>query len=108
VIEPHAGGRWYERDEGGKETQWGRVLAWEPPQRVLLAWQINSQWRYDPGLSTELELIFEAQAGGGTRVTLEHRNLERFGADAEAHAQKIRGGWPAVVGHFAAYAGGQR
>ena len=108
MIEPRAGGRWYERDAGGNETQWGRVLAWEPPGRVLLSWQINSQWHYDADLLTELELIFEARAGGGTRVTLEHRNLERFGADAEAHAAKIRGGWPAVVGHFAVYTHSQR
>ena len=103
VMEPRAGGRWYERDEEGNETQWGRVLAWEPPGRVLLGWQINSQWHYDPDFLTEVELSFAALAGGGTRVTLEHRNLERFGKDAEAHAAMLRGGWPAIVGLFAAY-----
>lgn len=108
VIEPQAGGRWYERDAAGNETQWGRVLAWEPPGRVLLGWQINSQWHYDADFLTEVELTFAALAGGGTRVTLEHRNLERFGADAEAHAAKIRGGWPTMVGHFARYTESQR
>lgn len=108
VVEPHEGGRWYERDGEGNETQWGRVLAWDPPGRVLLAWQINSQWHYDPGFLTEVELSFEALAGGGTRVTLEHRNLERFGADAEAHADKIRRGWPNIAEHFSRYADNQR
>ncbi len=104
VIEPREGGRWFERDEQGNEAEWGRVLAWEPPDRVLLAWQLNATWSYEPGLVTEVELTFCPRAGGGTRVTLEHRNLERFGKDAAAHAGKIRGGWPTLVGHFASYA----
>lgn len=108
VIEPRAGGRWYERDEGGNETQWGRVLAWEPPGRVLLAWQINSQWRYDAEVLTEVEMSFEALSAGGTRVTLEHRNLERLGADAQSHAAKLRGGWPAVVAQYALYTDSHR
>lgn len=103
VIEPRPGGRWYERDAEGNETPWGRVLAWEPPGRVLLGWQLNAQWRYDPDFLTELELSFAALAGGGTRVTLEHRNLERYGVDAEDYAGKLRGGWPTFVGHFARY-----
>ncbi|MHB8813276.1 MAG: SRPBCC domain-containing protein, partial [Steroidobacteraceae bacterium] len=62
VMEPRPGGRWYERDAEGNETPWGRVLAWEPPGRVLLGWQLNAQWRYDPDFLTELELSFAAQA----------------------------------------------
>lgn len=107
MIEPHPGGRWYERDAAGNETQWGRVLAWEPPGRVLLGWQLNAQWRYDPNFLTEVELSFAALAAGGTRVTLEHRNLERYGTDAEDYAGKLRGGWPTFVGHFARYADDQ-
>jgi uncharacterized protein YndB with AHSA1/START domain len=105
VMEPREGGRWFERDEQGNETEWGKVLAWEPPSRVLLAWQLNTEWSYDPNLITEVELSFVQLAGGGTRVTLEHRNLERFGKDAAAHSDKLRGGWPTLVGHFANYAG---
>jgi len=103
LIEPSPGGRWYERDAEGNEMAWGRVLAWEPPRRVLLGWQLDAQWRYDPDFLTELELSFEALANGGTRVTLEHRNLERYGVDAEEYAGKLRGGWPTFVGHFATY-----
>jgi DNA-binding transcriptional ArsR family regulator/uncharacterized protein YndB with AHSA1/START domain len=104
VIEPRAGGRWFERDAEGTETPWGRVLAWEPPSRLLLAWQINARWAYDPGLTTELELTFAPLDGGGTRVRLEHRDLERFGADAAQHAESLRRGWPGFMTAFAAYA----
>ena len=101
VVEPSIGGRLFERDAGGNETQWGKVLAWEPPSRLLLGWQINTQWGYDPNLLTELELTFAPADGGGTLVRLEHRNLERLGADAERFADSIRGGWPKMVGEFA-------
>ena len=103
VLEPRAGGRWFERDAAGHETHWGKVLEWEPPSRLLLGWQINARWDYDPDFLTELELTF-APAGSGTLVTLEHRNLERFGADAERHAKEIGGGWPMFLAEFARYA----
>ena len=80
------------------------MLAWEPPSRLLLGWQINSQWVYDEGFVTEVELTFVPAEGGGTLVRLEHRNLERFGADAAKHAELLRGGWPTYVGEFAKYA----
>jgi uncharacterized protein YndB with AHSA1/START domain len=101
VIEPRVGGAWFERDAAGKETRWGKVLAWEPPSRLLLGWQVNTRWTYDPDLLTEVELSFAPAPGGGTLVTLEHRNLERFGADAATHAESLRGGWPKLVGAFA-------
>ena len=104
VIEPKAGGRWFERDTNGTETQWGKVLVWEPPSRVLFGWQINCEWSYEPELVTEVELTFAPAAGGGTLVTLEHRNLERFGAEAARHAERLRGGWPTKLDGFAAYA----
>jgi uncharacterized protein YndB with AHSA1/START domain len=104
IVEPHAGGRWFERDADGNETHWGKVLAWEPPSRLLLCWQINCEWGYDPDLLTEVEVTFAPAQGGGTLVTLEHRNLERFGADAARHAEKLGGGWPTRLAEFAQYA----
>ena len=100
LVEPHAGGRWFERGEDGSECQWGKVLVWEPPQRLLLAWQISSEWRYDPAIETEVEIRFTAD-GSGTLVALEHRHLERLGAAAEAMAQAFNGGWSSLLEQFA-------
>jgi uncharacterized protein YndB with AHSA1/START domain len=102
VIEPFAGGRWFERGEDGSETLWGKVLAWTPPGQVLLAWQLRADFTYDPEFETELEITFEPH-GAGTRVRVEHRNLERFGAEAEAIAKTLGGGWPTIVEGFAAF-----
>jgi len=82
IIEPRIGGRWYERRQDGSTCEWGRVLIWERPHRVVLAWQINGDWTYDSDFETEVEVRFVAD-GNGTRVELEHRNLERFGDKAE-------------------------
>ena len=103
LIEPHAGGRWFERSEDKAETNWGRVLDWDPPRRLLLAWQIDATWAFDPSLETELELTFTPEAGG-TRVDMEHRNLERFGDSAAKMAEMLGGGWPGIMDGFAAYA----
>ena len=103
VIEPNAGGRWFERDAEGVETNWGKVLAWEPPTRLLLGWQLDSRFAYDPEFLTEVELTFAPAAGGGAIVTLEHRNLERFGDDAEKVAAQISQGWPELLAQFAGY-----
>ncbi len=104
VIEPHENGRWYEKDANGAETQWGKVLAWEPPRRLLLGWQLDHCFCFDAKLLMEVEILFEELAGGGTRVRLEHRNLEQLGADAEPFAGKVRSGWPERMGDFARYA----
>jgi uncharacterized protein YndB with AHSA1/START domain len=102
VIEPRVGGRWYELGEDGSQCQWGKVLAWEPPHRLLLAWQINGEWKYDAALVTEVEVTFIAD-GGGTRVELEHRHLERMGDSAEAARQAVDspGGWSGLLTAFA-------
>ena len=100
VLEPWVEGRWFERDAQGQETPWGKVLRWEPPHRLLLAWQIGADWAYHPDLLTELELNFKAHAPGGTVVTLEHRHLERFGADAARVRAMLDGGWPTLLGEF--------
>lgn len=100
TIEPRSGGRWFETDVDGVKTPWGKVLAWEPPSRLLLAWELNSRFEPDPSVLTEIELAFEPLDGGGTRVALEHRNLERYGTDAETVATSIAKGWPTQLGGF--------
>lgn len=83
IVEPHAGGRWYSICQDGSEVEVGKVLAWHPPDRLVLAWQLTAQWQYDPSFSTEVEVGFIAEGPRRTRVELEHRQLERFGGDAE-------------------------
>ena len=83
VVEPRVGGRWYEQATDGTVCDWGNVLVWEPPGRVVFAWRLNAQWAFDPNFLTEVEIRFEPDGDQATRVTLEHRNLERYGVDAE-------------------------
>lgn len=89
VIEPRSGGRWYERGVDGSEYNWGRVLAWEPPDRIVLAWQLDADWRYDPDLITEVEVRFVALGAEATRVELEHRRLENYGARAAEARERL-------------------
>jgi hypothetical protein len=79
VVEPRNGGRWFERGVDGKECQWGRVAAWDPPRKVLLLWQIGVDWQFDPEFETEVEVTFSEDGLGRTRVDLRHRNLQRYG-----------------------------
>jgi uncharacterized protein YndB with AHSA1/START domain len=104
VIEPRVGGRWYEIGEDGSECEWGRVLAWEPPSRVLLAWQITRQFEYDPGCMSEVEVRFISESAGITRVELEHRNLEGLGAGADEMREKVDSpnGWTGILQLYAA------
>lgn len=103
VVEPFAGGRWYERGEDGSTCDWGRVLAWEPPARLLLTWDIGADWKHDPDLGTELEIRFIVEGQGRTRVELEHRRLDRYGARRdEMRAIFDKGGdWGRLLAQFA-------
>jgi uncharacterized protein YndB with AHSA1/START domain len=83
VLEPGEGGRWYERAADGSECDWGRVLAWEPTSRVVLAWQLTAEWKFDAGFETEVEVSFTEADAGHTTVELRHRNLQRYGDQAE-------------------------
>jgi uncharacterized protein YciI/uncharacterized protein YndB with AHSA1/START domain len=83
IVEPRTGGRWYSICKDGSEIDVGKVVAWEPPHRLVLTWQITAQWQYDPEFSTEVEVQFLAEGPRRTRVELEHRQLERYGADSE-------------------------
>jgi uncharacterized protein YndB with AHSA1/START domain len=103
IIEPREGGRWFERGIDGAECDIGRVLSWEPPSRLVLAWQLSPDWSFDRDLLTEVELRFIAESARTTRVELEHRHLERFGDRAEAVRGQIDApnGWGAVLELFA-------
>ena len=83
IIEPHTGGRWFERAADGSECDWGRVLVWDPPGRLVLAWEISADWKHDESINTEVEVRFVSLGPARTRVELEHRRLDRYGAAAE-------------------------
>src|ERR1017187_2840783 len=79
VFEPHAGGHIYDRAVDGSECRWARILAYEPPSRVVFSWDISPQWQVetDPELTSEVEVRFVAEGPDRTRVELEHRHLGR-------------------------------
>ena len=99
VVEPRAGGRWYEVGADGSEHLWGRVLAYEPPHQLLLAWQLTREFQYDPNFETTVEVRF-AERDGMTIVEFEHRDLERMGTDAVQLLEGMDGGWAMLLGLF--------
>jgi uncharacterized protein YndB with AHSA1/START domain len=106
IVEPRVGGRWYTVGEDGSSCQTGYVIAWQPPHGLVLAWQINASWQFDPDLVTEVVVKFIAESAQTTRVELEHRYLERMGDKAETarNAVDSPGGWPAILECFKKHA----
>jgi uncharacterized protein YndB with AHSA1/START domain len=102
IIEPQQGGRWYQLNVDGSECEVGTVAAWDPPARLLLIWQLNAEWTFDRDLATEVEVRFTPE-GSGTRIELEHRNLERLGDTAEGFREAIDsdGGWSGLLALYA-------
>ena len=96
VLEPRVGGRLYERTADGREADWGEVLVWEPPRRVVIAWQPNPT----ADAPTEIDVRF-SRAGGETLVELEHRGWERLGELAAQARGEYANGWPLVFGRYA-------
>ena len=103
-MEQRNGGRWFERAADGSECDWGRVLAWEPPNRVVFAWHLQGDFKFDPNpeKASEVEVRFFAEGAGKTRVELEHHNLERHGAGWEQVRANVDspGGWTTVLEGF--------
>jgi uncharacterized protein YndB with AHSA1/START domain len=104
VFEPRVGGRVYDRGVDGSEYQWARVLAFEPPNRVVFSWDISPQWQLETGLdkTSEVEVRFIAESAQRTRVELEHRNLDRHGEGWEGAREAVGGdaGWPLYLQRF--------
>jgi hypothetical protein len=102
IVEPRVGGRWYAVGEDGSTCQTGYVIAWQPPQSVVLAWQINADWKYDAELITEVEVKFIAESNGTTRIELEHRYLERMGEKAATARDAVDSprGWGGILEAF--------
>ena len=104
IFEPRAGGRVYDRGVDGTECQWARVLAFEPPDRIVFTWDINPYWQIESDLDkmSEVEVRFIAESADRTRVELEHRNLDRHGDGWQGMAEGVRGGdgWPLYLRRF--------
>ena len=106
IVEPWTGGRWYTLHLDGTETYTGFVTAWNPPGRLVLTWQIGADWKYHTDLVTTVEVRFTPAGEDQTRVWLEHRDLEAFGANAEAMRRTFEepGAWTATMNAYAAAA----
>lgn len=106
VFEPYAGGSVLDRGIDGSEYRWARVLAFEPPDRLVFTWDISPRWQLetDPDRASEVEVRFIAETEGRTRVELEHRNLDRHGDGWQDLADAIggEGGWPLYLKRYAA------
>jgi uncharacterized protein YndB with AHSA1/START domain len=105
VFEPREGGRVYDRGVDGSECQWARVLAYEPPDRIVITWDISPRWQIEDDLSraSEVEVRFIAESAERTRVELEHRHLDRHGEGWESLSEGVAGdqGWPLYLSRFA-------
>jgi uncharacterized protein YndB with AHSA1/START domain len=104
ILEGKTGGRCYTEQQDGTESDWGRVLEWDPPHRILVAWQITHEWGYQPDVTraSEVEIRFTREAGGATRVDLEHRYFERMGPGADTMRTGVSGsgGWTGLLELF--------
>jgi uncharacterized protein YndB with AHSA1/START domain len=105
VFEAREGGRIYDRGVDGSECRWARVLAFEPPHRLLFSWDISPRWQLetDPNRTSEVEIRFTELGPSSTRVRLEHRHLERHGDGWEAERDSVSGdeGWPLYLSRYA-------
>jgi uncharacterized protein YndB with AHSA1/START domain len=105
VFEAHQGGYVYDRGVDGSECRWARVLAYDPPRRVVLGWLITPQWRVgsDLAMTSEVDVRFIAEAPGRTRVEIEHRHLDRHGEGWEAMRDSVGApdGWPLYLERLA-------
>ena len=111
AIEPRAGGRWYERGQNGAECEWGRVLAYEPPSRLVLSWGVAADWTVEPNQEnhSEIEVTFVAEGDGATRVTLEHRGFDRHSSGGQQIREVVgsENGWQTLLGSYAQAVQGQ-
>ena len=101
VMETRLGGKWYELSEDGSRADVGEIIVWEPPQRFVMTWDINSQWKPDTTVGSEVEVRFIAESPGVTRVEVEHRRFEQMGAEPGAKMRRdVDGGWPKILELF--------
>jgi uncharacterized protein YndB with AHSA1/START domain len=105
ILEPRVGGRWYELGIDGSQCEWGVVLAWDPPHHVAVSWHLDGDFRYDPTVerSSRVDVRFQAQEDGTTRVELEHSGLDHHGPTWRRLRDAVSepAGWPLHLRRFA-------
>jgi uncharacterized protein YndB with AHSA1/START domain len=105
VFEARRGGRIYDRGVDGSECHWARVLAYEPPNRLVFSWDISPQWQIesDPARTSEVEVRFVPETPERTRVELEHRHLDRHGEGWQSERDGVadEAGWPLYLQRYA-------
>ena len=108
VFEPRVGGRIYDRGVDGSECVWARVLAYDPPNRVVFSWDISPRWQLEtnPEKTSEVEVRFIPETEQRTRVELQHRNLDRHGEGWETLRDGVAGGWPQYLQRYTALLSG--
>ena len=111
VFEPRVGGHVYDRGVDGSECRWARVLAYDPPNMVLISWDISLQWQleHDPRRTSEVEVRFFSETPRRTRVELEHRNIDRHGDGWERMSDSVGSpdGWSGGLRRFAEWLEGR-
>ncbi len=109
TFEGRVGGHIFDRAEDGSECRWARILAYEPPNRVVFSWDISPTWQLEPdhASTSEVEVRFVAEAADRTRVELEHRNLDRHGGGWDAVYRGVDGdgGWRLYLARYAVLIG---
>ena len=94
-----------DRAADGSECRWARILAFDPPDRVVFSWDISPRWTIetDQARTSEVEVRFYAETPDRTRVDLEHRHIDRHGPGWEAVTDAIDGpeGWPLYLDRYA-------
>lgn len=108
-IEPRVGGRCFERGPHGLQCDWGRVVAWEPPHRLVFTWQIGFGREPVPESTraSEIEVRFEPADPGSSRLLFEHRGIDRHGAQAADYRAALDSdeGWDLILGRYLDLAG---
>jgi uncharacterized protein YndB with AHSA1/START domain len=108
VVEPFAGGRWYEVGNSGREADWGHVAVWAPPHRLVLSWHVTPEGKFREPFRSEVSVTFSVLPEG-TRINLEHSGLEHLGAAGERLRRGLAGdeGWRGSLSRLAAVISGE-
>jgi uncharacterized protein YndB with AHSA1/START domain len=110
ILESRAGGRWYEVGVDGSTCEWGLVLEWAPPSHLAMSWHLDGEFRYqaDASMASRVDVRFEPNGDGGTRVTLTHSGLDAHGDTWRRLRDQIATGWPTLLGRYRGFTAPER